>query len=216
MAQEMIYSEARNHWDDESSWIPGVSGNGVDTHTFTLPAGMKFARYSIDIDVASLASYYKVESAPKAGGAGEQQIRVRWWYNPFGKIRYTLNVYAGESETVTVWYGENNWAGKALNTLEQDLNLRMPGRGSVARKLFSRMMRMANKDLERNFITHPKSGSVAATQDTALGLIATVKYGAMGGMILYALDKGYEVLGQFDAGGALPFDDELTMSFEKR
>ena len=57
---------------------------------------------------------------------------------------------------------------------------------------------------------------MAATQDTALGLIATVKYGAMGGMILYALDKGYEVLGQFDAGGALPFDDELTMSFEKR
>jgi hypothetical protein len=100
--------------------------------------------------------------------------------------------------------------------MEQDLNLRMPGRGSVARKLYSRMMRMANKDLERNFITHPKSGSVAATQDTALGLIATVTYGSMGGMVLYALDKGYEVMGRFDAGGVLPFDDELTVSFTKR
>jgi len=78
------------------------------------------------------------------------------------------------------------------------------------------MMRMANKDLERNFITHPKSGSVAATQDTALGLIATVTYGAMGGMILYALDKGYEAMAHFDSRGALPFDDQLTISFEKR
>jgi hypothetical protein len=216
MAQELIYSETKSHWDDDMTWIPGESGKGVDTHTFTLPAGMKFARYSIDVDVASLASYYKVESAPKAGATGKQQIQVRWWYNPFGKIRYTLHVYGGEPETVTVWYGENNWVGKALNTMEQDLNLRMPGRGSVARKLYSRMMRMANKDLERNFITHPKSGSVAATQDTALGLIATVTYGSMGGMVLYALDKGYEVMGRFDAGGVLPFDDELTVSFTKR
>mgnify|MGYP000203410516 CR=1 FL=1 len=216
MAQELIYSETRNHWDDESDWIPGESGKGVDTHIFTLPAGKKFARYSIDVDVASLASFYRVESAPKAGATGKQQILVGWWYNPFGKIRYTLNVYAGEPETVTIWYGENNWAGKALNTLEQDLNLRMPGRGGVARKLFGRMMHLANKDLERNFMTHPKSGSVAATQNTALGLIASVKYGALGGMILYALDKGYEVKGQFDAGGPLPFDDELTVSFTKR
>jgi len=38
----------------------------------------------------------------------------------------------------------------------------------------------------------------------------------VGGMILCALGKGYEVVGDFDAGGALPFDDELTISFTKR
>jgi len=177
---------------------------------------MKFARYLIDVDVASLASGYNVESSPKAGATGEQKIQVRWWYNPFGKIRYILHVYGGESEVVTVWHGENNWVGKALNTLQQGQDLQMPGRGSVAKKLFGRMMRIAGNELEHNFFAQPKSGSVMADEVVALGLMTTVKYGAIGGTILFALDKGYKVTGHFDAGGALPFDDQLTLSFEKR
>jgi len=216
MAQELIYTNTKSHWDNDLDWNPGESGKGVDTHAFTLPEGMKFARYLIDVEVASLASGYNVESAPKAGATGEQRIQVRWWYNPFGKIRYTIHVYGGEPEAVTVWHGENNWVGKALNTLQQEQELKISGRGGVARKLFGRLMRMAGKDLERTFYSQPKSDSVAVKQNTALGLIATVKYGAIGGAILFALDKGYEVTGHFDAGGSLPFDDQLTISFSRR
>lgn len=78
------------------------------------------------------------------------------------------------------------------------------------------MMRMAGKDLERTFYTQPKPDSVTVKQDTAPGLMATVKYGAIGGTILFALDKGYEVTGHFEAGGPLPFDDQLTISFARR
>jgi hypothetical protein len=216
MAQEVIYTETKSHWDNDLDWNPGESGKGIDTHAFTLPEGMKFARYLIDVEVASLASGFNVESTPKAGATGEQQIQVRWWYNRFGKIMYTLRVYGGEPEAVTIWHGENNWVGKALDTLQQEQELRIAGRGGVARKLFGRMMHVADKELERTFYAQPKSDSVAAKQNTALGLIATVKYGAIGGTILFALDKGYEVTGHFEAGGALPFDDELTISFEKR
>jgi hypothetical protein len=116
----------------------------------------------------------------------------------------------------TVWHGENNWVGKALNALQQGQDLQMPGRGSVAKKLFGRMMRIAGRDLEHNFFAQPKPGSVRANEDIALGLMAAIKYGAIGGTILFALGKGYQVTGQFDAGGALPFDNQLTISFEKR
>jgi len=167
MSQELIYTETRSHWDDDLDWNPGESGKGIDTHTFTLSKGMKFARYLIDVDVASLASGYNVESSPKAGATGEQQIRVRWWYNPFGKIRYTLQAYGGEPEVVTVWHGENNWVGKALNTLQQDQDFQISGRGSVARKLFGRMVRIAGNDLEHNFFAQPKSGSVIADEVVA-------------------------------------------------
>jgi len=57
---------------------------------------------------------------------------------------------------------------------------------------------------------------VIADEVVALGLMATVKYGAIGGTILFALDKGYKVTGHFEAVGALPFDDQLTIRFEKR
>jgi len=197
-------------------WNPRKSGKGIDTHVFTLSKGMKYARYLIGVEVASLASGYNVESTPKARATGERQIRVRWWYNPFGKIRYTLNVYGGEPEVVTLRHGENNWVGKARNTLQQEQDLKISGQGGVAKRLFGRMMRMAGKDLENTYFAQPKSGSVRAGEEVALGLMATIKYGAIGGTILFALDHGYKVTGHFEAGSALPFDDQLTISFEKR
>ena len=216
MAQELIYTMTKSHWDNNLDWNPAESGKGVDTHIVSLPEGTKFARYSIDVEVASLASGCNVESAPEAGATGEPRILVRWWYNPFGKISYTLHVYAGAPEPVTILYGENNWVGKALDTLRQEQEVKIAGRGHVARKLFGRMMRMAGRDLERTFYAQPKSDSVTVNQDVAFGLMATIKYGAIGGTILFGLNKGYEVTGEFDAGGPLHFDDQLTISFRKR
>ena len=88
MAQKILYQKTRSHWDDEVDWNPAKSGQGKDTHVFTIPNEEKFARYSIGLEVASAGSGCIVEVAPDFGATGDQFVRVRWWYNPFGKIRY--------------------------------------------------------------------------------------------------------------------------------
>jgi len=215
MAQKIVYQKTKSHWDDEGDWNPANSGQGKDTHIFTIPQGEKFARFSVDLEVASAGSGCIVESAPDTGDTGEQFMRVRWWYNPFGKIRYVLTAYTGEPETVSIYHGENNWAGKALYTVRQGLNIHLSGRGPIAKKLFSRLMRMSGKEMPHTFYAEPQAATIPVARDVALGLVATVKYGAIGGILLYAVDSGYEVRGKFDPHGVLPFDDELIIEMKK-
>jgi hypothetical protein len=215
MAQEVIYTKTRSHWSEDANWNPASSGHGIDSHVFAVPDGRPFARYSIDVEVASLASGYVVESAPKTGATGEQQIKIRWWFTPFGKIRYTLSAYAGEPEMVTIWHGENNWVGKSIATLRQEQNLTISGRGSVARRLFGRMNRITGNPMSYNFYSKPQAGQVEVTLQMALHFISTIKYGSIGGIIIMAMKEGYEVSANFDPCGPLPFDDLLTITLTR-
>jgi hypothetical protein len=216
MAQTIIYRKTRSHWDDEGDWNPANSGQGKDTHAFTIPMGEKFARYSMDIEVASAGSGCIVEYWPDGGAMGDQFIRVRWWYNPFGKIRYALTVFTGAPETVLIYHGENNWGGKTLDTLRLEQDIDLSGRGPIAKKLFSRIMRMSGKAVSHTSYSQPELATIAVSRDVALGLIASIKYGAVGGILLLALDSGYEVHARFDPHGMLPFDDELTIAMRKK
>ena len=214
MVQEVVYKKTKSHWD-ESGWNSAKPGHGTDTHSFTMPEGMKFARYSIDVEVASLASGINQESTPKPGATGEQVIRVRWWYNPFGKVRYTISAYAGDPETVVIRHGENNWAGKALIAMDLGQNVNLLGRGPVAKKLLLRLKHMSDRPVESD--AHSQSGldRISVNRGIALGLVATVKYGVIGGILLAALGEGYDISATFDPHGPLPFDDELTIGMAK-
>ena len=214
MIQEVVYKTTKSHWD-ESGWNPAKPGHGTDTHSFTMPGGMKFARYSIDVEVASLASGINPESAPKPGATGEQVIRVKWWYNPFGKVRYTISAYAGDPETVVIRHGENNWAGKALIAMELGHTINLFGHGPVAKKLFLRMKRMSDRPVESDTHSQLEPDRIGVNRSIALGLVATVKYGVIGGILLAALGDGYDISAAFDPHGALPFDDELTIGMAK-
>jgi hypothetical protein len=214
MAQQVIYTQTKSHWDVGN--LSSVnSGEGFDSHVFTIPEGMKFARYSLEVDVASLASSMTVVGAPKVGATGEQTIQVRWWYNSFGKIRYTITVYGGEPEPVAIWHGENNWAGKALSAIKQDLDIDLMGRGPIAKRLFARMKRFSGNPFEYRLDSAGKQDPVTITAEIPLGLIATIKYGTIGAIMLHALNQGYTVKGSFNAGSALPFDDALDIEMRK-
>ena len=216
MAQELIYSGIKSHYDKEADWNPAKSAAGMDTHLFTVPGNSRYARFSVDVEVASLASGYSVESAPEAGATGEQMIRVRWWYNSFGKIRYVLKVFAGEPETVTIWHGDNNWTANAIHSLQQGLDLTVAGRGRVAKKLFSRIRRMSPDTTEFHFNKAKGIHRTSVVENTALFLISTIKYGAIGGIILHALSRGYSISAEFNAGGPFPFDDLLKIDMTRQ
>lgn len=211
MTQTLIYQKTKSHYDDGSQWIPSKAGIGIDTHAFSVPPGDHFARYSIDVEVASVGSGCTVDYAPDTGSGGDQVLRIRWWYNPLGKIKYILSAYAGEPEMVEVLHGENNWAGKAVGYVRQRQNLRLRGRGTVSRKLFSRMMSIVGKSMSKESQPTPAVTLNSVPRLVALSLLASMKYAAIGGIILFALDEGYTIKAHFDPKGALPFDDELAI-----
>ena len=105
---------------------------------------------------------------------------------------------------MAIYHGENNWAGKTLYTVRQEQDIYLGGRGPIAKKLFSRLMRMSGKEMPHTFYVEPRSATIPVLRDVALGLIATVKYGAIGGILLFAIDSGYDVRARFDPHGALP------------
>jgi hypothetical protein len=215
MAQEIIYTQTKSHWDS-ANWNSVGSGEGFDSHIFTVPEGMKFARYSLDVDIASMASSMTAADAPKIGATGEQSISIRWWYNSFGKIKYTVTVYAGDPEPVPIWHNENNWAGKSMSAIKQGLDIDLMGRGPSAKKLFARLKRFSGNPFEYRFDSPGKLEPVNITPEIPLGLIATLKYGTVGAIMLHALHQGYTVTGKFSAGGALPFDDVIKMEIRKQ
>ena len=62
MPQTKIYSKTKSHWDNDNDWNPAESGQGVDIHSFNLPDGEKYVRYSVDVHTAtnarSLSDFY--------------------------------------------------------------------------------------------------------------------------------------------------------------
>jgi hypothetical protein len=219
MPQTLIFNQTKSHWYDwydEGEWEFASSDQGTDTFVFTIPEGSRFARYSVDLKVASAGSGCIVEYQPDPGDRGRQIVRTRWWYNPFGKIRYTISVYAGDPEIVPIYHGENNWTGKVVNTIQQEQDIDLSERGRIAKKLFSRMMRMSGKPIPHHFYSKPERASLSVSSDITLGLIASEKYGAIGGILLFALNSGYSVSAKFHPHGVFPFRNELVIEMRKK
>lgn len=215
MTQNRIYVSTKSHWDNDEDWNPAESGQGVDTHAFTVPNTQKFARYSVDVHTNTMASGYIVESAPKTGSTGSQRIKIKWWYFPFGKISYTLNVFSGNVEVVKIVYGENNWIGKAQNAIQQDQNFQIIVRGPQAKELYQQIKRLSGQPMDVRPLVEPVSNTVLITAIIVLGLISIAAFATIAAILMYAISEGYNARANHKTQGPLPFDDELTIEVER-
>lgn len=215
MAQDKIYTRTKSHWDNDQDWNPAESGQGVDTHNFTVPDGKKYVRYSVNVLTATMFSGYLIEAAPRVGATGSQKVTVKWWYNPFGKIRYTLNVLAGDVEVIKIYFGENNWVGKAQNAIQQGQNFQIIVRGPDAKELFGQITRVSGRPMASNFFVEPVSDTVAITLIIVLGLMSMGAFATIAAILLYSIHEGYNAKASHKVHGPLPFDDELIIELTK-
>lgn len=217
MSEKRIYTKAISHYDNDKDWNPGESGRGTDVHTFTVPRGEKYTRYSVDVITATLMSGYEISSKPKPGAKGKQTVKVKWWYNPFGKIRYRLNVYAGNSKPLVIYFGENNWENKVKDAINQGLKFTICLRGPKAKDLAG----LLNIPLPREIMDDPNSdtdtvrsrdaGTVTLGVTALLAVVAIAAFATIGGVLIYAINNGYEARARHRLNGPLPFDDELLI-----
>lgn len=179
----------------------------MDTHNFTVPVGQKYVRYAVNVDKATNFSGYSIKSAPSVGDTGSQRVLVKWWYNPFGKIRYTLDVYSGDVEIITICFGENNWVGKAQNAIQENQNFKIVMRGPQEKELSENINAVSG-------VVEPVSTTVI-TLAIVLGFMSIAAFATMAAVLIYAIHEGYNAKATHKVNGPNPLDDELTIEVTK-
>ncbi|MEB4591935.1 hypothetical protein VSS37_13160 [Candidatus Thiothrix sp. Deng01] len=230
MAQQLIYKKTKSHSDGDDDWIPD-SAQGTDKHKFTIPADTKYVRYAIS--ASENLGGYEVKSSPKRGATGDQNVNVKWWFLPFGNIKYTLRVYTGNVEIIPIEVGSNNWIGQALDAIKQGDNFKLILGGHDARNLFSTIKRLANdrfipladaSTVEADDMPGAESSPAAPIEPMVepititiaivLAIISIAAFATIAAIFIEAIHNGYNANAKHKAG-ATPLSDELEISVVK-
>jgi hypothetical protein len=77
-----------------SHWTGGLEARaGYDDVPFEIPDGYGYDRTAIEEIESAMNSHARVAEQPATDSTGAQNVRIRWFYNMFGKIRYRAVVY---------------------------------------------------------------------------------------------------------------------------
>jgi hypothetical protein len=191
-----------------------------------VPAGLSFTRYSLHIDAQTMLSSASVTEAPTVGATGNNSVRTHWAYNPFGKISYTLSVFASDSagSPVAVAVGEDNWVQKCKDAINQNLKLRLDLKGPDALVL-ANAFRHAVGQAPLPLPPVPTQNVVVMDDATAVTIIAVCAILAGVSVValivvllicLYAINQKFKVGVQFASKGPLPWDQELIINLDPR
>lgn len=83
--------------DSKSHYTSGPFGSkGDDSFDFNIPSGYQYKGEILTILEAHSGGGARIDQKPSVDQTGSGRIRVHWWYNGFGKIRYNINAQANE------------------------------------------------------------------------------------------------------------------------
>ncbi len=86
-----ILDKTKSHY---TGFIIGKKGD--DYFEFNIPEGYQYHKTVYKELDSTMNSHARVEKKPSVGQTGRGLIKVHWWYNAFGKIRYNIKAYAKE------------------------------------------------------------------------------------------------------------------------
>src|SRR5262245_32320370 len=99
MPETIILNTLKTHFDNDGDLLPEFA-SGTDTFSFTVPPRMRYDRYEIrKVEGTSLFAGVNVTAHPSANATGQQTLKVKWQYEPLGKIRYAIKVFAEAVDT---------------------------------------------------------------------------------------------------------------------
>lgn len=216
MPEQQIYSELRSHWDNDGDLIP-ESGSGTDEHIFNIPAGQKFSRYELKIEANTAFSNASVSTAPTSGATGQQKIKVNWNFNPFGKIAYKINVYAGTTDQpVDIIMGTPNAPQQAFDLIKQKKPFHLILSGADALSAVNVFRKAQNKPpllpTENTYSAAIGWDDVLMAAVICAAIVAVVTLLVILLICLAAMQSHYKVDIQYRRNGPMPFDDTLIIN----
>jgi len=91
MISKKILDKTKSHY---TGFIVGKKGD--DFFEFNIPDGYQYQKTVYKELESTMRSHARVDQKPNVGQTGRGLIKVHWWYNAFGKIRYNIKAYAEE------------------------------------------------------------------------------------------------------------------------
>jgi len=219
MPEQQIYSNTRSHWDNDGDPNPAEAGSGHDEHVFTIPSGEKFSRYELQINANTAFSSASVVQAPSADATGQQKIKVKWAFNPFGKIAYTLKVFSGAAvEPVEIHFGTPNAPQQAFDLIQQKKPLRLVVSGPDALALTDVFRKARNlgplTPAQNSYSAAIGTGEVMLAAVICATIVAVVTLLVIVTICVVAIHYNYKVAIDYSRNGPLPFDDRLTIRLD--
>jgi len=207
-AQQRIVAELTQQHADPANVPVNLPepGSGVDTLQVSIPPGLKYNHWDIELLDASSAVQAVVEGAPPRGSEGQWPLRVRWSHPGYGKLKYRLRVYAspdGRSAPVRVVHGAPGFDQRSRSLVAQDVPVEMVLRGERAKLVYA-ALQQAQKH-SGNGRTISKAQVVGVDDAIVIGIIvalgiATIASVVAGlglfvlyGVLMEAMKRGYDV-----------------------
>jgi hypothetical protein len=240
MSEQQVFSTIKTHTDNDGDIVPEF-GSGTDTIAFTIPSGKQFKRYSIQkLPGTSLFAGYEVTDSPGAKAKGAQKIKVKWNYEMFGKIRYSLRVFADSpgvaAEDLQIDITDTDVVEQALQAIQQDLDFRIIVSGKSAGEMWNAIKRQiphatasTAQPVQPNTApvislaqpVQPGPAFLTGIEEVALGIgiiagiVAVAGLATIVSIALVAISNGYNVVARHRARGPSPFDNELEIIVTK-
>ncbi|MGZ9098165.1 MAG: hypothetical protein ACXW3O_00550 [Brevundimonas sp.] len=162
-----VAEERRTHRDPSNFPIDlPEAGRGEDRIRVQLPPGTRFALADLEIGELSPLADLEITDLPARGSEGSVEIGIRWSHAPYGRIAYTLKVYAnadGRPPAVTVVDGSTGFAQRSRALIRQDAPVTVEVRGPLADGLRLALERAA-----------PDAAPARASEAITIGVIAIV------------------------------------------
>jgi N-acetylmuramoyl-L-alanine amidase len=204
--ETLVYDQEKDHADPPNFPINFPEpGKGDDRHVFTIPDGLRFTRWDVEVLQSSPFAGYNVAVMPAPGAEGRQQIRVSWWYPMYGRMRYRLRVYASATGEVgagaPIVYEAPGWQEQVNNRLTQGLPVEVALRGDRAKLVYD-TVRTAHPEA----ISAPVAAALIAGVDDAIiiaviglaiviviSIVIALGMAVLGYTLTQAMNNGYDV-----------------------
>jgi len=169
-------------------------GGGQDDFAFEIPAGLKMARWEVQVLGKTPGSGYEVVAPPARGGTGRQRCGVRWHYAPGGRIAFRFSVYASPSGVApqqAVIVDQSGWDDRAKDLFHQGIPTSMELRGEKAQRLAG----VIQQEAGRRRIPLPAPATRSASQQLSQQPISEGLVAGVDDAIVLAIVVAVVVLG---------------------
>lgn len=197
-AERVVYHAVRDHRDPPN--LMPEPDRGRDVHTFTIPPGLRFSHWEVEVLNTSPGSGYRVLRGPQASATGQQRVTVEWWFGAYGRITYRLRAFAspdGRSRPSRIMKDQAGWTDQVRDRMQQGLPISLGLEGpqalalqtAVSQHPDARPTGTAPRSLDFGVISGPVVIAIVAIIAIVIGLGMMV----VGALLKQAMDQGYDV-----------------------
>lgn len=185
-----VVEERRTHRDPANFPIDlPEPGSGTDRFRIRIPPGLRFALVDLEVGELSPLADLEITGVPSRGAEGEVEVAVRWSHAPYGRISYSVKVYAnaeGRPPPMVLVDGSPGFAQRSKALIGQDAPVSVEVRGAKADALRIAVERAAAPETPSRAMFDPVTIAIVALGGIGIAALGAILI-ALGLFVFYSL-----------------------------